>query len=409
MKGYTNLIPENVAPREVSELFIKDNDNNEISIPFGRFTPPDSSKMLYSIGVVSDCHTYKVDYTGTQDINDASWRGNLKLTNALSFFKKQKCIMVIGCGDFSQTGFYYQNETSGNITLQDGTVVAKGQTVYFEHTMSNYSNIINSSNIPVYELFGNHESMYKSISIDLDRAKELTGIPYTSYTISNSPDSDTISNTQGSMKRPNRYAAIDNDIYILCGQPSYNAVMSDSDFQWLTETLKNNKDKRCFLFIHSYIEDDSGDPHDVRENSTFDKWGDGINDTSKYDKSDFFTLIQKYHNVIVFHGHSHMKFENQSYYDPTVDFNEMQQSYKYSNYTTINGFKSIHIPSLSSPRDINFDSNKSENDYNSSECYIIEVYADCIYLRGMSLSVPRNDPSSTVGTPSSYGTFKINT
>lgn len=51
--------------------------------------------------------------------------------------------------------------------------------------------------------------------------------------------------------------------------------------------LKSLKDKRCFVFIHAYIEEDSGDPMDVRENSIFEYWG-----TTK--KMAFINLLNQY-------------------------------------------------------------------------------------------------------------------
>ena len=64
-----------------------------------------------------------------------------------------------------------------------------------------------------------------------------------------------------------------------------------------------------------------------------------------------------------------MKFYNQEH-DSTA------------NYTERNGFKSVHIPSLATPRDIDFDNNKSVDDPNASEGYIVDVYPDGIHLRG---------------------------
>jgi hypothetical protein len=119
------------------------------------------------------------------------------------------------------------------------------------------------------------------------------------------------------------------------------------------------------VFIHAYIEEDSGDPMDVRENSIFDYWG--VTKTTN-----FMNLLRQYPNVILFHGHSHMKFENQEY-----DVN--------ANYTDRNGFKSVHIPSVGNPRDINFDTMKSKDDNSASQGYIVDVYDGCVVLNGMDL------------------------
>ena len=60
------------------------------------------------------------------------------------------------------------------------------------------------------------------------------------------------------------------------------------------------------MFVHSYIEEDSGDTLDVRENSIFDYWGRG-----QTNKNAFINLLKQYSNVILFHGHSHMRFSCQ--------------------------------------------------------------------------------------------------
>ena len=211
---------------------------------------------------------------------------------------------------------------------------------------------------------------------------------HTRYTISSAPESDV---TNGDTVRPNRHMEVGNILFIMCGQSSGNSVMSDSDFQWLGNILKDNTDKLCIIVVHSYIEEDSGDPYDIRENSVFETWGK---------KTEFMELLTGYPNAFLVHGHSHMMLENQQYYDPTQTLDSVQESYKSANYTTRNGFKSIHVPSLGQPRSINFADNKSKNEDGKSECYILECYPDCLYFRGYSLT-------GTVGTPVPIGTYRI--
>lgn len=349
---YKHLISQNIAPAGAKRIGVYDDNGQKVcDIPLGGLTPP-STQPLYSFGLVSDCHTF---------LSLTNWDGNTKLDNALSYFEQKGCVMCIGCGDFTQTGFYRKNETGEDITLDDGTVVPNN-TIYFDdRQMTAYRDILAQHEIPVFELFGNHESMNaKSITLHLDLAKEYTGIPATSYTVSSSPASDVIT---GTTVRPNKHvASVGSDLFILCGQPRDSYVMSDDDFSWLTATLDANKDRRCFLFVHAYIEEDSGDPLDVRENSIFEYWG-----TSK--KTAFLNLLKQYPNVVLFHGHSHMKFQWQEY-----DIN--------ANFTERNGFKSVHVPSLGVPRDINFDANQSKDDWSASQGYIVDVYDDCIVLNG---------------------------
>ena len=250
--------------------------------------------------------------------------GNTKFDNALSYFENKNCVMCIVAGDLTQTGFY---------TGDDNPILDIEQFV-------KYKEICDKHTIPVYELAGNHECYYgQPLTNNLDKWETYTGKGALSYTVS-----------QG------------NDLFILLGQPTAGEVMSDDDFEWLKNTLADNQDKRCFVFVHSYIEEDSGDPKDLRENSIFDYWG--VTKTNA-----FIELLNQHKNVILFHGHSHMKFENQE-----LDKN--------ANYTEKNGFKSVHIPSLGRPRDMDLTASITPEDNNGSQGYIVDVYDDCVVLNG---------------------------
>lgn len=367
---YTHFIPQNIAPPGAKRIGVYDGDDKKIcSIPLGGLTPP-SAEPLYSFGLISDTHTF---------MSATNWDGNTKLDNALTYFENRNMAMVIGCGDFCQTGFYRKNESSSDITLDDGTVISPGGTWFDDSQMTTYQGIRAKHTISVFELFGNHENYAnKNITLHLDLAKEYTGIPATAYTVSSNPATDEVT---GTTVRPNRQvSAVGDDLFILCGQPSGSYVMSDDDFSWLAATLEANKDRRCFIFVHAYIEEDSGDPCDVRENSIFDLWG-----TSK--KTAFMNLLKQYPNVVLFHGHSHMKFQYQEY-----DVN--------ANYTERNGFKSVHVPSLGVPRDINFETNKSQDDWYASQGYIVDVHEDHIVLNGMDF---------VAGTCVPLGVYRIHT
>ena len=82
------------------------------------------------------------------------------------------------------------------------------------------------------------------------------------------------------------------------------------------------------------------------------------------------TLLRQYPNAVLFHGHTHIKFEEQA-------------NDKSLNYTNKNGFHSVHIPSLGRPRDII--DNTLVYAPSDSQGYIVDVYDDCIVLNGMDL------------------------
>ena len=328
---YTHFIPQNTAPKGAKSIGVYNANGEKVTdIPLGRMTPP-NTKPLYSFGVISDLHLYP--------IAAVVWTPETKLDNALTYFENQGCTFCVACGDLTNTGFYLRTNES-----------TAGTEVLDERQMAKYKEICDKHTIPVYELCGNHESYYDMpITNNLDLLETYTGKGVLSYTVE-----------QG------------NDLFILCGQNRMLHVMSDEDFTWLSETLEANKDKRCFVFVHSHIDDnveggveDSGNPCYARENSIFGYWG-----TTK--RSNFVNLMKKYPNAILFHGHTHMMFEAQELDDQ-------------ANYSEENGFKSVHVPSSGAPRRLVSDDGTWQAADSESQGYIVDVYNNYIVLNGMDL------------------------
>lgn len=339
---YRHFIPQNTAPPGAKRIVALDTAGREVArIPLGPLTPP-SGEPLYRFGIISDLHVHHNPYV--------SWQPITKLDNALTFFEARGCAFCVACGDLTNTGFYLRTDEA-----------VAGTEYLDEQQFAKYAQIVGGHSIPVYEICGNHESYYgKSITENPGLLETYTGKGVLSYTVE-----------QGG------------DLFILCGQDAGSSVMSDADYAWLVETLAANPDRRCFLFVHPYIEEDSGDPCDVRENSIFDYWG-----TVKTNA--FMALLRQYPNVVLFHGHSHMKFECQQH-----DAN--------ANYTERNGFKSVHVPSLGIPRDINFDTMKSVDDPEASQGYIADVYDACIVLNGWDFQAGHRIPLGTFRIPAVRG------
>lgn len=153
-----------------------------------------------------------------------------------------------------------------------------------------------------------------------------------------------------------------NDIFIMVGVKSNTtgALFTTEELQWLYETLEANRNKRCFIFQHVRPDDSCGNALGVYKT---DIWGGT-------EQIVFENLLKHYPNVIFFHGHSHLKFSLQKYSDiANVDKNF--------------GCWSVHIPSLSIPRDTTSVVNPSiVNVYADSEGYVIDVYENGIHLKG---------------------------
>ena len=328
---YEHFIPQNIAPSGAKYIGVYDGDKRVLTIPLGGLTPPTGTK-LYSFGLVSDIHLYP--------IAAVEWTPEVKFDNALTYFESKGCMFCVQCGDFTQTGLFLEGDRVNMDTRQ----------------FAKYKEICDKHTIHIYGFCGNHESYMNPIANNPEELRYYTGTDLY-YSVE-----------QGS------------DLFILLGQPNPSYVMSDEAYNWLVATLEANTNKRCFVFVHSYIEEDSGDPCDVRENSIFEEWG--------VTRTDAFTnLLSQYDNVILFHGHSHMKFQSQEF-DTCA------------NYTEKNGFKSVHIPSLGVPRDVDTVNKVSVNDNRASQGYIVDVYADCIVLNGW-------DFVNNVPVP--LGTYRINT
>lgn len=341
---YKHFIPQNIAPSGAKKIGVYNADGEKVcSIPLGGLTPPTNGK-LYSFGIVSDLHIYP--------LAAVAWTPETKFDNALTYFENQGCAFCIACGDLTNTGFYLRTNES-----------VVGTEYLSEAQFAKYKEICDKHTIPVYEICGNHESYYgMAVTDNLDLLETYTGKGELSYTV-----------TQG------------DDLFILCGQDNGSSVMSDEDFTWLGNTLEANKDKRCFVFVHSHIDDnveggveDSGNPCYARENSIFGSWG-----ATK--TANFINLMKQYPDAILFHGHTHIMFEAQEFD-------------KQSNFSEENGFKSVHVPSCGAPRTILSADGTWTSDDSGSQGYVVEVYNDCVILNGMNL---------VSKTPVPLGVYKI--
>lgn len=332
---YRHFIPQNTAPKGAKRIGIYDGNGKKVcNIPLGTLAPPTGTK-LYSFGLLSDIHLYK---KGVAWVN---WNPDGKFDDALSFFESQGCAFCAHCGDFTQTGLYDEG---------DKVNIVPDQFAY-------YKEICDKHAISVYGCCGNHESYVVPI---VNNPNEL--VYYTGTSLHHVV-------TQG------------NDLFIFLGQPNGNTPMSDEALQFLQITLEANPNKRCFVFVHPHLT--SGNPLGAyAKNPLFQNWH-GLNA--------FKGLLNSYPKTVLFHGHTHVKFECQEQDDV-------------STYSNADGFHSVHVPSLSTPRDVvvNQITHEAEliNRTEESQGYIVDVYDDCIVLNGWDF----------IGNkPVSLGTYKIDT
>lgn len=152
------------------------------------------------------------------------------------------------------------------------------------------------------------------------------------------------------------------DVFIMLGMQTdtAGAAFSTEELQWLYQTLEANRNRRCFLFEHLNPDNSSGNAFGIYH---YDIW-DGT------EKTVFESLMHHYPNVLLFHGHTHLKFY-------------LQYGSDTANYDSGMGCHSIHIPSLAIPRDGDITGQSSCRDVPAeSEGYIVDVYENHVILKG---------------------------
>jgi predicted phosphodiesterase len=232
--------------------------------------------------------------------------------------------------DFQKALTYLNNDVDVVFTCICGDLTENGT----EEELAQYKAVVDahSADTPVYAIAGNHER-YDTVSNGF--LQSYTGKPlYYSFTHNN-------------------------DVFIMCGCYSWtnDGIFTSEYLQWLYETLEVNRNKRCFIFEHVFPWGDSGNPGGLYYFDIF----------SGTKGSVFQSLLKHYKNTILFHGHSHSKFD-------------LQELDAKANYSDALGYRSVHIPSLSVPRDIV--NSTLSNIYADSEGYVVDVYENGIHLRG---------------------------
>lgn len=329
MYKYSHFISENIAPKGAKSISVQDAKGNEVySLPLGKLSQPIASKQ-YSFLAVSDVHvTYS---TASADFQRA-------LTYAENSDSKFTCV----CGDLTESGV--------------------------DEQLSQYKTLIDTyaKTKPVYAMGGNHETPV--VEMTFDRL-----IPYTGYPLFYSFGIDSQGNkvAEDVNKTPIAYGSNVKNVYIMVGyagngtysgwSPSY--FVTKEQLQWLYETLEANRNKRCFVFNHVYPYNDRvGDAERLYDGNYWNTTDNSIGQA-------FINLLKHYKNTILFHGHSHLR-----YY--------LQQNDERANYSSEVGYRSVHISSLTVPRDRNDSGSGYSAIYAESEGYVVDVYDDHIILNG---------------------------
>lgn len=269
-----------------------------------------------------------------------------------------------GSEDFQRALTYVENNDI-DFTVVNGDLTGNGN----DEQMTQYKNLVSTyaKTKPVYALGGNHETVQRYMTSE--RIQKYTG------------------NTM------NYYIEKGDDVFIFVSHwGAYGGdgigwksseFISREELQWLYETLEANRNKRCFVFNHVYpYEDRVGDACRYYDGRYWLTTDGGIGEA-------FINLLKHYKNTVLFHGHSHLRFY-------------LQELDEKANYSSTVGYRSVHIPSLSVPRD-SVDGTTSYI-YAESEGYIVDVYDNYIILNGRDFIDNEKD-----GHEIPIATYKIDT
>lgn len=344
---FDKLIEQNIAPKGAKMIGVYDSNGERMcGIPLGKLTPR-RDNPLYSFGLISDTHI--------QCNSNVAELFSSKLDNALTFFEEQGASFVCHAGDVTNRGFI------------------DGNGVFASDQFAEHKRICDLHNIPVYVVAGNHDSYthggkYEDIAPITNYIAELE--QFTGNGLYYSKEE------QG-------------DLFIFIGQPKMTLPMNSEEITWFESLLSENKGKRCFVFVHPFLKDDSGNPKDAYESYLFETTA-----------AEFVGIKQRFLNALIGHGNCYL-FHGHSHFAPACQIED-----KSTNYTNKNGFHSIHVPSLSSPANINEGGERVGNTA-SSFGYLVDVYEDCIVLRARDFGIYIGNSMPEFPTWHAIATYKI--
>lgn len=242
-----------------------------------------------------------------------------------------------GESDLKNALLYFNDGAKVNFICISGDLADVGT----DERLSKFSAIANNyqiNTLPIYVSAGNHDSY------DADWVMRS--------------EADVSTAMQTHTGKPLYYSfEYGDDVFIFVGV--CEVVFSKAEMQWLYETLEANRNKRCFIFQHVFAFEGCG--------NAFGLYSLDLTNNAPYRA--FKSLLQHYHNVIWFHGHSHTKFHGQEY-------NAM------ANIDKVLGCWSVHVPSCAVPRTDADGDFEFQTEYQDSEGYVVDVYNNGIHLRG---------------------------
>lgn len=301
----------------------------------------DRDNKIYTFGSISDLHFNRYDLGDGKDVADTSF------ARALDFFDEAGVSIVAMPGDISTDG-------------------EKEAFMAFNEISSGYD-------FPVYTTTGNHDLRAKY--------EKENWLEYMNSGAYGEEKADGIINVSDNGMDFVYEERVSGDIFIFLNQTSnnygqlFNALLENSQLDWLEKQLEEHKDKNVYLFFHTFLTSANGNPLMSTGNLNNSLgWSyplfytPGANDEKRLRN-----LLREYDNVFFFNGHSHWAYHMQSL-NPDLNISKNGED----------GATFVHVSSVSSPRVTgDYQVLWSGTDPNMSEGYLIEVYEDTLLLMGV--------------------------
>ncbi len=304
----------------------------------------DRGEYIYSFGSISDLHFNRYDLGDGADVAEKTF------TTALSFFDAADVTLVAMPGDISADSE--------------------------KEAFMAFNSIASQFDFPVYTTTGNH-----------DVRSKFTKENWREYMNSGAYDevpAEGIINVSDNGLDFVYEEAVSGDIFIFLHQTSnnygllFNALLEDSQIDWLEARLEEHKDKSVYLFFHTFLNSAKGNPLMGTGNLQNDLgWSYPLFYTmGATDETAIRALLREYDNVVFFNGHSHWAYHMQAL-NPNLNISKNGED----------GATYVHVSSVSSPRITgDYQVLWEGTDPTMSEGYLIEVYDDTMVLYGVDFA-----------------------
>ncbi len=339
--GKTELNQFLAIPEGAENILIYKNDVFAGSEEIPDNKQSEKEKAVYCYGALSDIHFNRYNKSGDDD-------ALIAFPNALDFFKSAGTSMVAISGDLSKNGE--------------------------RNAYEKFNKIVSEYDFPVFSCKGNHDCRKK---FKLEDWQEFvnTGV------YSEKKRDGVLNVSDNGLDFVYSGKECHGDIFIFFSQTDNQYILptsrlvTDEQLDWLQEQLETYKDKRVYLYFHTFLTAPGCNPL-KGEGNVQNNLGIGYPlpyVTGTKDEKRFRNLLKEYKNIVFFNGHSHWSYD-------------MQNGNDLLNITDYDGEYApmVHISSVTSPRSFsNIDFLWHSNSNEMSEGYLVTVYENKIVLNAI--------------------------